>query len=276
MNPEKARAQNEGSRIVPLPDKVLVQRAAIETKTKGGLLIPEKAQAKQIEGIVEAAVHMFDNVPLPGCGGSKINVDVEEFDEDLLAQLQKGENINITISKGQLNTDGVEARKAVVEERKRQDNDQILMQKSDIFISQLPDNQIVIQEENINENVDYKQLVMTVKQQGQQSLLLSKTNDVQSSQISEPRGENSSNLIVPDADTDNDQLLSGIQVEAEYPEVADRETDLVASTAISAISEVTTSLQFKLCLPFFLSSSVSLWLRVSFYLLHSICSSSSG
>ena len=32
---------DEGSRIVPLPDdKVLGQRAAIETKTKGGLLIP--------------------------------------------------------------------------------------------------------------------------------------------------------------------------------------------------------------------------------------------
>ena len=50
--PEKPQDHDEGSRNVPLSDKVLDQRAAIETKTKGGLLIPEKAQAKQNEGIV--------------------------------------------------------------------------------------------------------------------------------------------------------------------------------------------------------------------------------
>ena len=34
-------------------DRVLVQRAAAETKTKGGVLIPEKAQAKvQVANVV--------------------------------------------------------------------------------------------------------------------------------------------------------------------------------------------------------------------------------
>ena len=33
---------------------MVLQRAAAETKTKGGLLIPEKAQAKQLEALVVA------------------------------------------------------------------------------------------------------------------------------------------------------------------------------------------------------------------------------
>ena len=112
-------------RIVPLFDRVLIQvnssslslfiniltallpkRAAAETKTKGGLLIPEKAQSKQNEGVVVAvgpgarseagatipmAVAVGDKVLLPEFGGSKIEVDGEEFqmfrETDLVARL---------------------------------------------------------------------------------------------------------------------------------------------------------------------------------------------
>merc|ERR1712107_536741 len=89
-------------RIVPLFDRVLIQRAAAETKTKGGLLIPEKAQSKQNEGVVVAVgpeagatipmvVTVGDKVLLPEFGGSKIEVDGEEFqmfrETDLVARL---------------------------------------------------------------------------------------------------------------------------------------------------------------------------------------------
>ena len=41
-------------KFVPLFDRVLVQRLAAETKTKGGVLIPEKAQSKVQSGTVIA------------------------------------------------------------------------------------------------------------------------------------------------------------------------------------------------------------------------------
>ena len=41
-------------RLVPLFDRVLVQRAEAVTKTKGGIVIPEKAQGKVLTGTVVA------------------------------------------------------------------------------------------------------------------------------------------------------------------------------------------------------------------------------
>jgi len=41
-------------RLVPLLDRVLIQRAEAVTKTKGGIVIPEKAQTKVLKGIVIA------------------------------------------------------------------------------------------------------------------------------------------------------------------------------------------------------------------------------
>ncbi len=40
--------------FLPLFDRVLVQRVAAEVKTKGGVLIPEKAQQKTVVGTVMA------------------------------------------------------------------------------------------------------------------------------------------------------------------------------------------------------------------------------
>jgi len=93
-------------RIVPLFDRVLIQRAAAETKTKGGLLIPEKAQAKQLEAVVVAvgpgaradtgatipmSVAVGDKVLLPEFGGSKVELEGEEFqmfrETDIVARL---------------------------------------------------------------------------------------------------------------------------------------------------------------------------------------------
>ena len=41
-------------RFIPMFDRVLVERFAPEVKTKGGILIPEKAQGKVIEATVVA------------------------------------------------------------------------------------------------------------------------------------------------------------------------------------------------------------------------------
>merc|ERR1719361_2187014 len=48
-------AATVAKRIMPLFDRVLVQRAVAETKTKGGLLIPETAQKSPLEATVVAA-----------------------------------------------------------------------------------------------------------------------------------------------------------------------------------------------------------------------------
>lgn len=41
-------------RLLPLFDRVLIKKAEALTKTKGGIVIPEKAQAKVLEGTVVA------------------------------------------------------------------------------------------------------------------------------------------------------------------------------------------------------------------------------
>ena len=45
---------NLAKRFLPLFDRVLVERFAAEAKTKGGILIPEKAQGKVLEATVLA------------------------------------------------------------------------------------------------------------------------------------------------------------------------------------------------------------------------------
>lgn len=41
-------------RLIPLLDRILIQRAEALTKSKGGIVIPEKAQSKVLEGTVIA------------------------------------------------------------------------------------------------------------------------------------------------------------------------------------------------------------------------------
>ncbi|ENN71973.1 10 kDa heat shock protein, mitochondrial-like [Dendroctonus ponderosae] len=94
-------------RLVPLFDRVLIKKAEAITKTKGGIVIPEKAQGKILQGTVVAvgpgqrkedgnhipiSVKVGELVLLPEYGGTK--VDVEENVEyhlyretDILAKL---------------------------------------------------------------------------------------------------------------------------------------------------------------------------------------------
>jgi len=94
-------------KFIPLFDRVLVQRLAAETKTKGGVLLPEKAQGKVLEATVVAvgpgtatesgsviapSVKVGDQVLLPEYGGTKININDEEMflfrDSDILGKFE--------------------------------------------------------------------------------------------------------------------------------------------------------------------------------------------
>lgn len=51
----RAAVQSLTKKIVPLFDRVLVEKAEAIGKTKGGLYIPEKAQGKVVHGTIVAA-----------------------------------------------------------------------------------------------------------------------------------------------------------------------------------------------------------------------------
>ncbi|XP_059611979.1 10 kDa heat shock protein, mitochondrial [Phlebotomus argentipes] len=94
-------------RLLPLLDRVLVQRAEAITKTKGGIVIPEKAQVKVLQATVVAvgpgarnkngdhiplAVKVGDNVLLPEYGGTKVELENKEYhlfrESDILAKME--------------------------------------------------------------------------------------------------------------------------------------------------------------------------------------------
>lgn len=87
-------AANIMKKFVPLFDRVLVEKFAPELRTKGGILIPEKAQGKVLEATVLAAgpgaramdgkiipmtVKAGDRVLLPEYGGTKVTMDEKEY-----------------------------------------------------------------------------------------------------------------------------------------------------------------------------------------------------
>ena len=95
-------------KIRPLGDRVLVKRIAEEEKTKGGIIIPDTAKEKPIEGKVVAVgngkiledgkvrkleVKKGDRILFGKYSGSEIKLDGEEHiilrEEDILAVLEK-------------------------------------------------------------------------------------------------------------------------------------------------------------------------------------------
>ncbi|CAF0761515.1 unnamed protein product [Adineta steineri] len=81
-------------RIIPLFDRVLVERFAAETLTKGGLHLPEKAFGKVLNATVVAvgkglrqkdgtqaplSVQAGDKVLLPEYGGTKVTIEKKEY-----------------------------------------------------------------------------------------------------------------------------------------------------------------------------------------------------
>ncbi|KAJ1721483.1 mitochondrial heat shock protein Hsp10 [Coemansia erecta] len=97
-------------RVIPLLDRVLIERVKAETKTASGIFIPEKAVEKLNEGVVVSVgpgtvtkdgttiptgLAEGDRVLLPSYGGSPIKLDsFKDKDyllyraEEILAKLQ--------------------------------------------------------------------------------------------------------------------------------------------------------------------------------------------
>ncbi len=94
------------TRVRPLNDKILVKRVEAESKTKGGIVLPDSAKEKPKEGIVialgegkqlesgeraEFQVKADDRVIFSSYAGTEIKVDGDEFlimsEDDILAIL---------------------------------------------------------------------------------------------------------------------------------------------------------------------------------------------
>ncbi|XP_036326065.1 10 kDa heat shock protein, mitochondrial [Rhagoletis pomonella] len=96
-------------KILPMLDRILIQRAEAVTATKGGILLPEKSVGKVLEGTVVAVgpgarnpqsgnyipvgVKEGDRVLLPEYGGTKVELDdKKEYilfrESDILAKLE--------------------------------------------------------------------------------------------------------------------------------------------------------------------------------------------
>lgn len=94
-------------KLKPLGDKVLVQRVEGETKTKGGIVLPDTAKEKPKEGKVIAVgegklldngsrakpnVKVGDRVVFTSFAGSEVKVEEKEYlimtEEDILAVIE--------------------------------------------------------------------------------------------------------------------------------------------------------------------------------------------
>jgi chaperonin GroES len=95
-------------KIRPLQDRVIVKRLEEETKTKGGIIIPDSAKEKPIEGKVIAVgkgkvaengnllkldVKVGDKVLFSKYGGTEVKIDGEEYlimrEDDILGVIEK-------------------------------------------------------------------------------------------------------------------------------------------------------------------------------------------
>ncbi|MBI5844209.1 MAG: co-chaperone GroES [Deltaproteobacteria bacterium] len=81
-------------KIKPLADRIIVKRLEEETKTKGGIIIPDSAKEKPAEGKVEAIgsgkmkedgtriameVKVGDRILFGKYSGTEVKIDGEEF-----------------------------------------------------------------------------------------------------------------------------------------------------------------------------------------------------
>ncbi|XP_034507233.1 10 kDa heat shock protein, mitochondrial-like [Ailuropoda melanoleuca] len=92
-------------KFLPLFDRVLVERCAAETVSKGGIMIPEKSQGKVLQATVVAvgsgsknkdgntqavSVKVGEKVLLPEYGGTKVVLDDKDYfifrDGDILGK----------------------------------------------------------------------------------------------------------------------------------------------------------------------------------------------
>ena len=90
-------------KIRPLADRVLVKQVAAETKTAGGLIIPDTAQEKTQQAVVEAVgpgtedekitVKPGDRILYDKYAGTTIKMDGEEYlilkNSDIIAVIEQ-------------------------------------------------------------------------------------------------------------------------------------------------------------------------------------------
>lgn len=69
------------TKVRPLHDRVLVERTEAENKTAGGIIIPDSAKEKPVEGIILAVGHGTRDV-----NGKLIPLDVKVGDRILFAK----------------------------------------------------------------------------------------------------------------------------------------------------------------------------------------------
>ena len=96
------------AKIVPLSDKILVKRLEAEGKTKGGIVLPDTAKEKPMEGKVIALgggkllddgsrakfqVKKNDRILFTSYAGTEIQLEGEEYlimaEDDVLAVIEK-------------------------------------------------------------------------------------------------------------------------------------------------------------------------------------------
>jgi chaperonin GroES len=95
-------------KIRPLQDRVIVKRLEEEQKTKGGIIIPDTAKEKPIEGeviavgkgriaddgkIIKLDVKVGDRVLFSKYGGTEVKIDGEDYlimrEDDILGIIEK-------------------------------------------------------------------------------------------------------------------------------------------------------------------------------------------
>jgi chaperonin GroES len=100
--------RRKSMKIRPLQDRIIVKRLEEETKTKGGIIIPDTAKEKPIEGKVVAVgkgkktddgklialdVKVGDKVLFSKYGGTEVKIDGEEYlimrEDDILGVIEK-------------------------------------------------------------------------------------------------------------------------------------------------------------------------------------------
>ncbi|MBN1417786.1 MAG: co-chaperone GroES [Planctomycetes bacterium] len=94
-------------KVRPLNDKLLVKRVEAETKTKGGIVLPDTAKEKPKEGVVKAVgsgklldsgeraafqVKVNDRVLFSSYAGTEVKIDGEEYlimsEDDVLGVIE--------------------------------------------------------------------------------------------------------------------------------------------------------------------------------------------
>uniref|UniRef100_A0A1B0FRG1 10 kDa heat shock protein, mitochondrial n=1 Tax=Glossina morsitans morsitans TaxID=37546 RepID=A0A1B0FRG1_GLOMM len=101
-------AANAIKKVMPMLDRILVQRAEPMTATEGGIVLPESARSKMMQGTVIAVgpgarnhqnehitplIKKGDQVLLPGYGGTRVKMeDGKEYiifrESDILAKYE--------------------------------------------------------------------------------------------------------------------------------------------------------------------------------------------